>query len=720
MRRQDGFFESKRDVALFAALLGLGGVMLTRYLGAERTFYFWDHSMYPGWAFAFFAALKADAVTAWVQFAAALNDDYNWIYTLPEMAFFALFGASRLTYTLANFVVYGGGLALAVGAMAARLGGWRFWRAATLALAALLMLPFVWIPLVDAYPDLGGTALLAAVLVIFLRRWPEVDWRGWVLAGALLALAILFRRHFIYPAAAVLAAAGAVQFFWRSGLYAACSQVGGAGISANAGAIGGGWRWALLRTAAGVGTAVVVCTGVLFLAAPEFIRRLLLLDYPQLYASYAEAASGLVDRQFLVIGPLNLFSAAAGYALAWRARAEIRAHLALLLLLGVLWCVLWFGFVRFGGKHYLLQILPILLPVGWLLLGRELWGGGRLRRRLAGILGTVLLLQAALCFWFGDILISGNGTRAALPGIFAQTRPPLVRQDVPELQKLVDYLHATGGADDRIAVLASSHLFNQDLLAAVDQARADKGALAGARLPIVAMPEVDRRDALPLDAIAQANILVVATPPQYHLLPEGQRVIGSVLALLAAPGAFAEAWQGDDRKFMLEHGVQVMVLRLKQRWTPEGRAAMLRVLRAQAAVSGSSPQDWVMTRADFGGRITTDAQNRTAIFGAALPQADAKPFTAFFMIPIPAHEYRLVGKISMAPECRIMLRFRLLDGAGKVLQDVPVVAPTGGMFESLLTPTAATGYLQLEATASADAKLTRCPFTIEGLQVVRR
>ena len=701
MRRWDGFFGCGRDAALFGALLALGGGMLVRYLGAEHTFYFWDHALYPAWAFDMFAAFKADSRAAWGHFAAALNDDYSRVYTVPEMAAFALFGPTRLTYMLANFVVYGGGLALAVGAIVARLGGWGFWRAAWLALGALLLLPFVWIPLVDAYPDLGGTVVLAGALVLLLRRWPAASWRVWVAVGVLLALAILFRRHFIYPAAALLAAAGLAQFFWR---WLALRKTLGEVV------------WAGL----GVGLAAAVCAGLLYLAAPEFVGRVLQLDYPQLYASYAEDTSGLLDRQLLVIGPLTLCGALAGYALAWRARAETRARLALLLLLGLLWGAMWFGFVRFGGKHYLLQVLPILVPVGWMLLGRELWDGGRLRRVLAVVLGFVLVLQAALCFWFGDILLPGNGARQALPGIFAAARPPLVRADAPVLRELVDYLHATSGGSDRIAVAASSHVFNQDLLVAVDRARMENGALAGARLPIVAMPEVDRRDALPLDAVAQASILVVATPPQYHLRPVGQQVIGSVLDLLAAPGPFAAAWQKDDRNFMLEHGVTVSVLRLKRGWTPEAWTAMLRALRERAAPSGSMPQDWVIVRADYNGRAATDGMNRTTILGAVLPQREAKPFTAFFMMPLAVRDYRVLGKISAAPECRVAARFRLFDGAGMVLQELSAAAQADGMLGGELPRAAAAGYLQLEITAATDAKLARCPFTVDGLQVVGR
>lgn len=689
--------ESGRDTALFVALLGLACLLLARYLGAERTYYYWDHALYPAWSLSLFAAFQADTVAAWTQLRSSLNDDYSRIYTLPEMAAFALFGANRLTYMLANFVVYGGGLALAVGGIAAQLTGWRFGLAARLALLALLLAPFVWIPLVDAYPDLGGTALLAAALVLLLRRWPHVQWRIWVAVGALLALTILFRRHFIYPAAALLAAAGIVQFCWR----VRCEPL----------------RQVVLAGLGGV-VAAAVCAGLLYLAAPEFVLRLLIMNYPQLYASYAEDAAGLLDRQSMVVGTLTLCSALAGYALAWRRCPEIRASLALLLLLGLLWGVMWFGFVRFGGKHYLLQVLPIIVAVGWLLLGRALWTGTPLRRLLGGVLAFVLVLQAALCFWFGDVLHSSPG-RQPLPGIFALARPPLVRDDAPVLRELVDYLHATSGGDDRIAVIASSPLFNQDLLSAVDRARAAEFGLDNARLPIVAMPEIDRRDPLPLDAIAQATILLVVIPPQYHLKPAGQQVVGSVLALLTAKTEFAQAWQKDDRHFMLDHGVTVDVVRLRQARTPAAMATMLQMLRDRAEPSGSLAQDWVLTRADFNGRLATDAQNRTTIFGRALPSPEAKPFTAFFMVPLVAHAYRVVGTLAAPASCSIAAMLSFLGGDGKEVESRAVTPQANGTFMVDVPAATTTTYLQLSVQATAN-KIASCPFSIEGLQVLGR
>jgi hypothetical protein len=419
-----------------------------------------------------------------------------------------------------------------------------------------------------------------------------------------------------------------------------------------------------------------------------------------------------------VVGVLTMLGALAGYALAWRARPELRVKLALPLLFGLLWGVLWFGFVRFGGKHYLLHVLPIIVATGWLLLGQELWRGSVARRMIGVLLGLVLVLQAGLCFWFGDLL-HGNAARQPLSGIFAQARPPLQREDAATLRAMVDYLHATSGNDDRIAVIASSPLFNQDLLSAVDRERAGTGIELGARLPIVAMPEVDRRDPLSLDAIAQATILVVVIPPQYHLRPAGQQVIGSVLGLLAESPDFAHAWKKDDRHFMLDHGLTVDVIRLRQPWTPARLTAMAHTLRDRAAPSGSPEQDWVLRRADFNGRVVTDAQNRSTLLGAVMPQNAANPLTAFFIVPLEPRDYRVVGKLAAPPECAVTASFHLLDGDGKELRTMRAAPSAEGVLTSDFSVVAAGAYLQLSVQAG-NAPLERCPFTLEGLQVLRR
>jgi len=682
------WWRSYGAVGGFVLLTAVTCVLLARYVGLEHTFYHWDHALYPGWAEALWRTVQTDGVWAAARvLRESLNDDFSKLFTLPAVTAFALTGSvARPVYVMANFLAYGVGLALLLGGLLRQLLGGGFWGNAVAALAALLACSFVWVSVVEGYPDLGGAALLAAALLVVLRDWPRVMLWRWLVAGLLLAVAIVFRRHFIYPAAVLLLVFGCGQLFfcWRNRV------------------VSGWWRFLPL---VGVGLAGVTAAAGLYLLAPLFVMRLVTMQYPALYASYAEESAGLLELDLLRVGALNFLLALAGYALAWRRWPAQRARLAVLLGLLAVWGGLWFGWVRFGGQHYLSQILPIILPIGWVFLVAGCWR----RRWLAWAVMGLLAVQAVSGFWVAE---SGQG-KQWFNGVFAAARPPVVRADYAVISGLVRDLLAQSKPEDRIAVVASSPLFNQDILWAALQAQPDA---ATAHLPLVMMPDVDRRDPLPLDAMSQATILVVVTPPQYHLRPEGQLVVGGVLAMLQEDKEFAAAWQRETRTYPLEQGAVATVWRLRQPWTPAERAAMLGRLRQRVQPSGSLPQDWVVQRADFTVRSLTDGQNRSAVMGEIGTMAHMLPLQLFFSVPVVAGGYRLVGRQqNVSAGCTLPMALRLLRGDGVVLTQIPVTVDATGRFDQSL----AMGqdfYLQLELLAQAADK-PLCHFEVGDLRV---
>src|SRR5258706_16110061 len=112
--------------------------------------------------------------------------------------------------------------ALAVGAIATQLFPARryvlFWATAFVT----VLIPTIWRSTMRGYPDIGAALLIALALFLYLRDLKR--WRWWhiVLIGLLLALSILFRRHFLYAAASFFIAAALEKLFllvnhWRRG-----------------------------------------------------------------------------------------------------------------------------------------------------------------------------------------------------------------------------------------------------------------------------------------------------------------------------------------------------------------------------------------------------------------------------------------------------------------------------------------------------------------------
>lgn len=686
------------------ALAGAASCLLTRYVGQERTFYFWDHALYPGFASSLWAVLQQSgwgAVLRAIQ--VSLNDDFSRFFTLPALLGFMLTGAdARLTYIQANFIAYGLGLALLLAGILRQLRGGSYGVNLVAALLGLLGCGFAWVSVVEGYPDMGGTVFLAGAVLLLFAHWPQVSGWRWLAAGVLLAGAILLRRHFIYPAAVLLAVTGAVQLFWF-------------------------WRYRLARAPGayppvlGPALAALSLMVVLYGLAPGFVMRLLTMNYPELYASYAEPVDRLLDKDLSRVGALGLLAALAGYALAWRQEAQ-RARLAVLL--GVLsgWGCLWFGWVRFGGQHYLLQIMPIILPLGWVLLWNGLRQGGQQGRAAAYGVGGLLGVQALLTFWLADgsapqRMPTVTADRQWFTGLLAETRAPRMRSDYDTLTGLVGYLSRSLRADDKVAVLASSPIFNQDIFMAAVMARR-KNLGSDDFIPLVSMPDIDRRDPLPLDAMSQATILLLATPPQFHLAAEGQTVMGSAIALLTEDAEFQAAWQRDMAVYQLEQGVTLSLWRLQRPWTPAERSTFLARLRQRAAASGSPPQDWVAVQAAAGYRSLTDAQNRTRMIGTARP--GMPPTIVLFTPPLLGGRYQLSGMMLGTP-CLPDILLTSLSGSGALLGQERVIPDAAGQFATVVAFTpSAPAFVQLVLQQPEQGAGAACAYEIRDLTVQRQ
>jgi hypothetical protein len=70
--------------------------------------------------------------------------------------------------------------------------------------SAPLRIPTTWIPTLRGYPDIGGAALIVLAILVYLKDTKLRHWKQILLIALLLALAILFRRHFAYSARAFL------------------------------------------------------------------------------------------------------------------------------------------------------------------------------------------------------------------------------------------------------------------------------------------------------------------------------------------------------------------------------------------------------------------------------------------------------------------------------------------------------------------------------------
>jgi hypothetical protein len=171
------------------------------------------------------------------------------------------------------------------------------------------------------------------------------------------------------------------------------------------------------------------------------------------------------------------------------------------------------------GPHHWYLLLPAYVLLPSLALAKVLGNARRLVRWLVvGLVAGAGATQMAVMF-----LPEARPLYPHLrPGVSRLYFPPIVKSDLPEFIRLLRATDEAAPTDTgRIAVVASSLTINPSMFATADL------SLGQALLPshkVLLTPEVDRVSGFP-NGLFEADLVVVAWPPQTHLRPEEQQVI---------------------------------------------------------------------------------------------------------------------------------------------------------------------------------------------------
>ncbi len=583
------------------------------YVSHEQTVYFWDHAMYHGMAQNTWAAFQKGWGSGWAHLSGSMIQDYNVLFTLPSLISFFAFGTGRLVYIFTLFSVYFTAYQIATAFVIRRVYGLT-WPCAFLASALLCsVLPPLWIPLFEGYPDIGAAAALTFALGLSLGSFSR---RGSLLAfGFLLALAFILRRHYAYPALALLAVKFSFDFFDTIN---SCN--------------GGSWKKSLLPHFARYALCGFAGLATVFLLAPGLVGKILATDYGALYKSYETTPSDFLMFGLSRFGFFLTLSATTGFVLAFRFLDKSRSRLRFL---GVfvftatgIWCL---GPSQ-AGHHYLLHVLPVFFVSGLTGLFMVLWKlpNACLRKLYAGSLAFLLGLNAFWGLWFSPTSVSPDSR--AFAGVASAPRPPAVRTDINQLVSLAAYLSQTTKPEDRVYAIGSSFIFNQDIVRAVytdilQQYEPLQNMLFG--------PEIDSRDDSPLHTFAQASVYVVPNAPQYHLRPDAQKIIGATTAPFLTHEVPKNLFRLDDRVFELDKGVGIRIWRRKP-WTPEALHAMLGDIRREAPLIHP---DWIITTPYRDISVKTLGGGLSDVALLAHPPETA--IALFFDSPISSGDYTL-------------------------------------------------------------------------------
>jgi hypothetical protein len=677
--------------ALFALIL-LQALFVYGYVSHEHTVYFWDHAMYHGMARELAAAFRTGFSQGFGVLGQSLTQDYNYLFALPSLPVFFLFGDGRPVFLLVNFFVYFVAFEVAVALVLRNVFSLAWPTALVSGFAVCSLLPPLWLPLLVGYPDVAAAACVTFSLGLNVRAF-NASFRSAILTGLLLGVAVLLRRHFAYAVAAFLIAAG---FF---GLFDSLLRTPQ-----------GRRGRAFLRFVATFGLCGAVTAGVVGLVAPVFFLNALTVDYGKLYLSYKKPVADFLLFALSGFGVLLSVGVFGGFILGARALPEARRPLAFVAATTAVWFVVWCAGPTQAGPHYLLHVLPVFAAVGLTGLCLGLWRCLERRRALLtiGVLALLLGANSAWALWLAPERAPPDSNGA--PRLFAAPRPPVVRKDYEELVRLASYLDATTAPDDRIFVLGSSFVFNQDIVRAVNTDILNRTDVL---FRFLQGPEIDSTHGSPLDAFAAANVYVVPDPPQYHLGPEAQKVVTAVARRFPPEGSSSGYFHKDVAVFDVDDGVHVSVWRRG----PLPPRILHDALEAVRKTAPSYRQDWVALTALRQVFIETGPKNQTGIFASFDQQRSA--LLLFFDYPLNPGDYRLSFEVPPLPTCA-SLRFELsvLSANGDVLRQHSFVpaALQGLTFQTFTMPgsPAGAGFVRLHIKSGSGPS---CVFALRQLSV---
>ncbi|RUL87791.1 hypothetical protein [Tautonia sociabilis] len=527
---------------LFVANLGVA-----LFVNNEQFLYYYDGAGWWEWSRQY---MSLQSQSFWRSigevFETIRTKDQNLLAAVPLGTWMRLAGESRLSYELAVTNIYGG--ACLLGLMILVRGFWSEresaragWWLELVPAAALLLLPAFWVPILRGYPEAGGMAMALVVLWLYFSSTDRRSYHpAYFAIGVLLAGLFIFRRWYAYWVVAFLAISAldravlAVMDLRRNGF---------------------DWR-RLARLTLPVPVMGLVAFAVLAGLAMPMVRRVLETDFADIYSAY-NRGGGLIGNLTLSFRPFGWLPTLLGVAsLLYLAAGRSTRRMSLFVGAQAVLIVALFFRIQFLMMHQLYMLLP-----GYLLVCCVA------ATRIAGLLPNRTLRAG----WLGGLLAIGLTVSvptycgAARPliepiaGLLPERCQPLVRHDLDAFIRLNSAIEEhLAGTDGKVYVLASSISISADHL--IHAGPSLRMPFPSANRVIGRWCIVDKTNSFPRELL-QADLVVVASPIQYHLDPSDQRIVGIPARHFLEGTGIARAFERLPETFTIEQGIEVYLFK---------------------------------------------------------------------------------------------------------------------------------------------------------------
>lgn len=704
------YWKSSKDLFLYAGLLfflllATIGIIVP-YISSQHAFIGGDiNDGFYGRAIEttdLFRSSPLDAIQNVFQDA---NKTYNSFYTLPLIPFLLVLGDSYLAFVVSLAIVYIIPLNLVLGTIATQLIPGRPQAVfASTVIIATLFTPN-WITVLIGHPDIGATLIISLGIWVAIQGLKQqftwllpYRWQVPVL-GALLGIAILFRRHYAYANVAVLAAIVVqtlIVFFQelRNHKKAAFRHLFGFAIR--------------------LGLVLATSLVVLAIVAPEFARRALTTDYVSLYDSWSRTIGETIQFYSSLYGWGTWLIVFLGYLIGLQTQTLSRPIATFILLFGNSSLAIWLFKLRYTETYYAIHFVPFVI----LGIAAFFWAIGlqftRYKRQLIlSLAGGYLLINAIVC------LTPMGAFQNPLRSVFAANYPPPVRQNYDNIVQLTNVLRELAPNGESIFVVHTGPL--TDFL--IESAEQTVYGTDGKILNVNGGSAIDSVGYYSIRELLEAQYVVVAQPfLSWH---EGQQDTAKVVF-----DAFTQGWEITQdfeqlpQQFDLKNGATASIYQRIQPTSIDRAVRTLYAMQMQVNKPLAKQLDWVMLTPPFDSSIRkgNNQQHTVKIKSGESSQLQAaqSPITALLYLGQLTDSIQVSGRAVLKhSQCSAAnLAFSTLNAQGATVHSTEAVQVFETSNFQVSMPASDALYVLLEVSnRSPQSEASRCPLDIKHLVV---
>lgn len=532
---------------LYVASVAILSALCYSFVASENQAYTWDSRFY--WVvWNEYTGLLHDSFSQWLGNikSSVYSTDYNPLPIISLIPFNYLPIGNREAYILGVYILYllpFAYIAMRLFAVAAGVDK-KYQPYVFVFLASFI--PFI-TPTLRGYPDIIGMIPLSLCCLI-LFKVNILNYRGYrfvllaIAVGVLLWLPFAFRRWYAYSVVSLFITLPFLNTF----LFGGKARFSKERI----------FKYFAFFTISAVVVIFAVC-----LFQFELAKRILTTNYSDIYSAYkaTEEATLLITLNYAGLYLLPLIFLGVAYIF-FGSSSRLKVLCAFALANFIITYIIFTRTQTPGMQHG----MPLCFWLAILVLSALKLFFDKLKKGLATTLTIAFALLTAAVF------ISTYSKPFGKPEWVSRYLPgkeyPLRLENFDHYHELIAFMSARVGADDKVAVFASSGSLNNDLFAAISPASFVSH--------IANVSQVDLRDKLTIEAFS-SRYAIVTDPTQTHLDIHGQQVISLPNNLILEGKGIGAAYIRVSQPFILSGGVQAYVYEKTRPYTIDEYRSMI-------------------------------------------------------------------------------------------------------------------------------------------------